>query len=363
MNAVGNGDFEASSLDPWHKTWGTGTASTTSEPVHVISGSQAAVYDGQGSLEQVVNGLKPATTYTMTAYGKVGTSKELALGVKEYNGAETASKVITSSEYERVELTFTTGAASTSAKVYVFNRGVQGTVYADHFQLMVEASSPQDPQPQYPDQVTDNGIYPFSDPDNRGKWKYSLDFSDEFDAQQLNSEKWHDHHIFWSGRAPSFFSANNVRMENGKLILTARYENIPEMDEANSKLPEGTTRYENYTTAAVMSTRKSHYGYFEIKAKAAKASITSSFWLKASDGDKSEIDVFEIVGASKLKPESDMHTDTCIDHYWTISEPARRMDARHEAAGGSARRWDGFPRGGLPDGAGRQGAFSTTNGQ
>lgn len=87
------------------------------------------------------------------------------------------------------------------------------------------------------------------------------------------------------------------------------------MEEANQQLPEGATRYEDYTTAAVMSKQKSHYGYYEIKAKAADASVTSSFWLKDSDGDKAEIDLFEIVGDSKLKPYYSSVFPTNLHYY------------------------------------------------
>ncbi len=295
-------DFENNQLAPWSKTWGTGLATTTDQRENVRSGNYAVMYEGQGSLEHVLTNLKTNTTYTLTGYGKTGTSTEFAIGVKEYNDSESTAKIITNTEYEKVELHFTTGKNNTSAKVYIYNRSGSGTLFADDLQIKEEQGREKEEQETLTENLEDNNISPLSDPENNGEWKYSLDYSDEFDGDLLDETKWYDHHIYWKGRAPSFFSSDNVRVENGKLILTTKYENIPQMDEVNKGLPEGATPYENYTTAAVMSKQKSHYGYFEIKAKAAPASITSSFWLKASDGDKSEIDVFEIVGDSKLMP-------------------------------------------------------------
>ncbi|MRY42787.1 MULTISPECIES: sugar-binding protein [Bacteria] len=150
-------------------------------------------------------------------------------------------------------------------------------------------------------------ILPASDPENTRKWKLSETMSDEFESSKLDSTKWHDNHIFWSGRQPSCFDSSNVRIENGKLILRTNYvdEETEAMKKANEKLPEGAPKYKNYSASCVMSTQKTGYGYYEIKAKTAPVSISSAFWFRDPKVAKKEIDVFEQVGRAKNNLLSD----------------------------------------------------------
>ena len=145
---------------------------------------------------------------------------------------------------------------------------------------------------------------PASDPSNNGGWILNKDMSDEFEGRKLDTSKWlvqgtaGEYRSSFIGRAPSQFSTKNVRVEDGKLMLQTRWQ----PDFAFSDKPDADGRkYENITTAAVISKRQFLYGYMEIKCKAADASVTSSFW---ATGHRSELDVFEFIGARPGKEET-----------------------------------------------------------
>ena len=145
-------------------------------------------------------------------------------------------------------------------------------------------------------------FYPAADPENDGGWHLNESVSDEFEGVRLDTSKWHiqgtdgKYQSNFIGRAPSQFSTDNVRVEDGKLKLQARWEpdfKFTDKIDYSDKNHPGGRRYENITTAAVISKKKFLYGYMEIKCKAADASVTSSFWMT---GNKSELDVFEFMG-------------------------------------------------------------------
>ncbi|CAH8284284.1 putative secreted protein (Por secretion system target) [Mariniflexile fucanivorans] len=145
-------------------------------------------------------------------------------------------------------------------------------------------------------QVSNAQVYPLSDPTNSGNWTINSNISDEFDASVLNENKWliqGRNGVFQSnfkGRAPSQFSTNNVRLEDGKLKLETRWEPgyafSPSVDAVGDP-------YENITTAAVIAKNEFVYGYLEVKCKAADAEVTSSFW---ATGNNTEFDFFEFFG-------------------------------------------------------------------
>lgn len=155
--------------------------------------------------------------------------------------------------------------------------------------------------------IAQSDVYPFSDPENKGKWKLDKNVSDEFEDGKLDLKKWMiqgkdgEYKSRWIGRAPSQFSPNNAKVEDGKLIIMSRWEPdfdfSDKIDKTDSKTPGG-WKYENITTAAVISRKQFHYGYMEIKCKAADASVTSSFW---ATGKGQELDVFEFIGRPKQK--------------------------------------------------------------
>lgn len=173
--------------------------------------------------------------------------------------------------------------------------------------------------------------HPASDPANVGGWVLNRDLSDEFEGSELDSGKWlvqgtgGEYRSNFIGRAPSQFSTGNARVEGGKLKLRTRWE----PDFPFSEKPDADGRkHENITTAAVVSKRQFHYGYMEIKCKAADASITSSFWMT---GHKSELDVFEFMGApaqAKKKHLEREYMFTMID--WSSRQLSRVWRGTHQ---------------------------------
>lgn len=177
---------------------------------------------------------------------------------------------------------------------------------------------------------------PLSDPSNSGGWILNPRVSDEFNEAKLDESKWliqGKDGIFkskWIGRAPSQFSTNNVRVEDGMLKLQTKWEpDFPFVKKLDMSYPgkDGKGRaYENITTAAVICKNEFKYGYMEIRCKAANASITSSFW---GTGKGCEVDVFEFVGNSTKGEEKNVDRrfqSNIID--WSQKEKGERRKWR-----------------------------------
>jgi len=127
-----------------------------------------------------------------------------------------------------------------------------------------------------------------ADPPPGGKWTPIPELTDEFEGENLDSEKWHDHNPGWLGRYPGLFSTNNVSVSDGKLHLTARVEEPNHPDK----------KFHTFTTAAVKSKALVKYGYFEVKCRPMKSKASSAFWFYQDTPEEwTEIDVFEICGA------------------------------------------------------------------
>ena len=159
-------------------------------------------------------------------------------------------------------------------------------------------------------------VYPFTDSNNTGKWKLNTDISDEFEAPKLDEAKWliqGRNGVYQSnsiGRAPSQYSPDNVRVENGKLKLSVKYE--PNFN-FSKKLQKGNA-FKDFTAAALISKKQFLYGYMEIKCKASDASVSSSFW---GTGLNTELDVFEFFGKPKLASKKILETTYwCSIHDW-----------------------------------------------
>jgi len=137
------------------------------------------------------------------------------------------------------------------------------------------------------------------------EWKFDTLFSDEFNTNKLDQNKWWDFNPAWLGRKPSFFSRSNVKVKKGALQLIARALN-PKKVSAENKA----RGYDKFSTAIVKSKKRSYYGYYEARAKSMSAGVCNAFWLydpleesiKYKEGEFSEeIDIFEIFGKASNK--------------------------------------------------------------
>ena len=155
---------------------------------------------------------------------------------------------------------------------------------------------------------------PHTDLSNQGGWALNTELSDEFDADTVNTDRWFvlgvdgnytdpSGKTHWKGRAPSQYSGNNVEVANGQLILSAKWDTAFSFvwgslnGYAYGKDQNG--RDVPITAAGIISNPSFHYGYMEIRCKAADGPISSSYWTTGPDG---EMDVFEHYGENPSKP-------------------------------------------------------------
>ncbi len=173
--------------------------------------------------------------------------------------------------------------------------------------------------------------FPLSDPQNSGDWSYNTEVSDEFNAAEIDEDRWFIVGKFkngepqyvhpdnpdawvWKGRAPSQFSGRNYRLEDGKLKLETRWEpDFPFSKEIRKPRFGPTIPYENITTACFRSRKSFQYGYIEVRSKAADAQVTSAAW---SMGPKFEFDFFEMYGDGR--GEGKEHLDSEL--WWSIRD-------------------------------------------
>ncbi len=112
------------------------------------------------------------------------------------------------------------------------------------------------------------------------RWVLNEQFSDEFDGQELNTNKWLYTHPTWIGRPPALFIKENVAVEDGNLVLGC------------SKMRGDTVVHAygrditfNMGGAAVVSkTEEAHFGYYECRFKANKTTMSTTFWLSPRRG-------------------------------------------------------------------------------
>jgi hypothetical protein len=132
-----NPGFETGSLSPW-TSWGNNSLVTSGQR----SGSRAVLAWWNSTVEQVVTGLTPNTTYTFRGWGKVDAAGISAkLSVKDHGGAQVFSPNFTStSSYTQSSVSFTTGSTSTSARV-MFYAPANGGAWGDDFTLTAGTGS------------------------------------------------------------------------------------------------------------------------------------------------------------------------------------------------------------------------------
>ncbi|MBC8159616.1 MAG: chitobiase/beta-hexosaminidase C-terminal domain-containing protein, partial [Roseiflexaceae bacterium] len=140
--ALGNPGFETGDETGW-LSGGSAHGVGTTNP---HSGSYAGYNNGGwNSVFQTVSGLQPNTTYTLTAWGRLGAASagnNSAFYVANYGGAELRT-AISGTSYQQYSISFTTGANTTSAEIG--HREINGSAtvtYYDDFALNGGSSTP-----------------------------------------------------------------------------------------------------------------------------------------------------------------------------------------------------------------------------
>ena len=131
---VANGNFETGDLSGWSASYNSGIT-TTNPHGGTYAGQINAPTGGNGSIEQVINGLTPNTSYTLTGWIRTDGGATI-LGVKDYDAADDDNGTTTTATvWTQLGGEFTTGPANTSVDVYCY-RSTAGTSACDDFTLL-----------------------------------------------------------------------------------------------------------------------------------------------------------------------------------------------------------------------------------
>ncbi len=153
-----------------------------------------------------------------------------------------------------------------------------------------------------------------------GSWSFCGEFSDEFNGNSIDHEKWFDFNPSWDGRKPGFFARDNVSVTDGCLTLKAREIRTDELT-----LERKERGADQFATSIVKSKKRIRYGYFEARCRSMKANLCNAFWLydpldaplKYREGYFSEeIDIFEVFGKA-VTPASDHIYFTTVHRFYT----------------------------------------------
>ncbi|MEY9895181.1 hypothetical protein ABIA31_008870 [Catenulispora sp. MAP5-51] len=132
---IANGDFETGDLSGWSASYNS-AITTTNPHSGTYAGQINAPTGGTGSIEQVVNGLKPNTSYTLS--GWIRTDGGVTnIGTKNYDADpnDDTGNTTTATAWTLLTSQFTTGPTNTSVDIYCY-RSTAGTSACDDFTLM-----------------------------------------------------------------------------------------------------------------------------------------------------------------------------------------------------------------------------------
>ena len=148
MNTVRNACFEFGTLEGWRKTdssqavlvkgngWGNHVVGDGGSHGTGTSKFEVRLGPGRDGISQVVKGLSPEVTYTLSAWVRVSDENEtVVLGVRQYGGDE-VSVSASSTEWTRKSIDFATGPTDTEATVYLLKSTTGGGhAWGDNFTL------------------------------------------------------------------------------------------------------------------------------------------------------------------------------------------------------------------------------------
>ena len=151
---------------------------------------------------------------------------------------------------------------------------------------------------------------------------YSLVWSDEFDGSVLNTESWNYEtgNSGWGNNELQFYRSgpSNVRLENGRMIITARKESFSGAD---------------YTSARITTQgkREFQYGRIDIRAKLPKGQgIWPALWMLGANFSQvgwpacGETDIMELIGHQPNKVHATAHWGAQVPIVAYLSPTKRR---------------------------------------
>ncbi len=179
------------------------------------------------------------------------------------------------------------------------------------------------------------------------RWILNSKFSDEFDGTTLDSTKWFDHHPTWEGRPPGIFLPSQVAVKNGFLsIKGAKLEKERVVSGRGGK----TTTYTVAGGAVVSKTTDAYLGYYESRFKAAKTTMSTTFWLSSrgnyagpkgcGDSYGLELDIQECIGRTgDFKGAFFAKGMNSNSHFWYTDCQRERHDLRAPQATKEMAKW------------------------
>ncbi|WP_341220732.1 T9SS type A sorting domain-containing protein [Polaribacter atrinae] len=151
------------------------------------------------------------------------------------------------------------------------------------------------------------------------RWVLNDKYSDEFNGTILNTSKWKNSFLTgWKGRAPAKFEPSAVSVKDGTMQLKSGKLDSPQGD------------YTMFGGAVTSIDDNAYFGYYEVKMKASKIAMSSTFWLSnskqnydpsecTSDTNSQELDVVEAVGDTQSKSSSFRKKQKSNTHYRYIA--------------------------------------------
>ena len=265
---ITNGDFE-NGASGW-SVWGGASIVSSAE------GSSALMVTENNGAEQTVTGLQPNTRYTLTGSGKVAGSNAMTIGVKEHGGNEEYMRFI-GIDYSTKSIIFTTGFASTSAKIYVYKFAGSEAGCGDNITLLQGSGS-----------------------------EYSLVWSDEFNGSgAVDTSKWRFENGFVRNNELQWYQPDNAFQESGNLVIEGRRETFANPDYVAGSNDWRTNRgFINYTSASLISKQSWKYSKIVVRAKVTNHTGTwPAIWTLGTGCEwpsNGEVDIMENYGGNIL---------------------------------------------------------------
>jgi len=134
---------------------------------------------------------------------------------------------------------------------------------------------------------------------------YSLVYSDEFDGTTLDLNKWNIQVGYAANQEKEYYTdgTNNIRVENGNLIITAKKENY--------------VADRNYSSGRIYSKSKGYIKYGKVEARISVpsgAGTWPAFWMMPQSSvygswpKSGEIDIMEHIGSNPTMTSHAVHT-------------------------------------------------------
>ncbi len=132
--------------------------------------------------------------------------------------------------------------------------------------------------------------FPLSDQNNESKWKKIKKACDEFEAKEVNTDRWYPNNPGWKGRQPTQFHESNVTLEDGYAVFRINQH-------GDEELLDGYT----HSAGFLVSKDTFKYGYFEARLKLNNSPWVAGFWMSNHENNWwTEIDICEnCPGAAK----------------------------------------------------------------